>query len=592
MAKQKATNEVVRDVDAIPVTAVTKLRKLIIQNFGCIGNSPVTVELDDIVVLVGPNNAGKSTILRAYQKITESSTPKLSLQEFHQGKENPEALPTIELVTAIVSDPPASKWVQVVDAKNKFVRERWVWSKPEVEAKRQGWDVEEKKWSDNVPWGAPNIANSRRPTPHRLEAFADPTDQVKEVVAILMKNLQARLKGRAVDIEDENGIKKRTSYGKLLDAFADVQKEIVGNAESEINAVEGRLTEYVGDVFPGYKVKFDAKPEEDISKGLSFFKAGSELQMGPQSGHMSNVEKQGSGARRMLMWAALRYIAENEAKGEAGPGHLLLLDEPELCLHPNAIREACNTLYKLPETTKWQVMITTHSPVFIDLSKDNTTVVRVERKIDGQVKGVTVFRPSVVNLSSDEKEELKLLNCFDPTVAEFFFGGRTVIVEGDTEYTAFRYVMQECGGDARFKDVHVIRARGKATVALLAKILNHFGARYSVLHDADSPLLENGNKNSAWTSNQKILDSARHAVENGRARVVAALSDFETAVFGIAATKEKPYNAFTTLKEDIGARESVKKLLIALLEFDEPLPDRFTNWGDLAMLEGAVAAAI
>jgi len=45
-------------VDAIPSTATSKLRKLTVQNFGCIGNTPVEVELDDIVVLVGPNNAG------------------------------------------------------------------------------------------------------------------------------------------------------------------------------------------------------------------------------------------------------------------------------------------------------------------------------------------------------------------------------------------------------------------------------------------------------------------------------------------------------------------------------------------------------
>ena len=47
----------------------SKLKKLIIKNFRCIGNTPVEIELNDIVVLVGPNNVGKSTILRAYEVV-------------------------------------------------------------------------------------------------------------------------------------------------------------------------------------------------------------------------------------------------------------------------------------------------------------------------------------------------------------------------------------------------------------------------------------------------------------------------------------------------------------------------------------------
>ncbi len=65
---KKATDAGETSGDSIPQTTASKLRKLIIQNFGCIGASPVIVELDDIVVLVGANNAGKSTILRADER--------------------------------------------------------------------------------------------------------------------------------------------------------------------------------------------------------------------------------------------------------------------------------------------------------------------------------------------------------------------------------------------------------------------------------------------------------------------------------------------------------------------------------------------
>jgi putative ATP-dependent endonuclease of OLD family len=72
--------------------------------------------------------------------------------------------------------------------------------------------------------------------------------------------------------------------------------------------------------------------------------------MGPNGGYQSTIDRQGSGARRTLLWAALRYISETSSTNERP--HVLLLDEPELCLHPNAVREACRVLYDLPTSKK------------------------------------------------------------------------------------------------------------------------------------------------------------------------------------------------------------------------------------------------
>ena len=127
------------------------------------------------------------------------------------------------------------------------------------------------------------------------------------------------------------------------------------------------------------------------------------------------------------------------------------MDEPEICLHPDAIREARRVLYDLPTTNGWQVMITTHSPIFIDLSRDNTSIARVERLSNGVVEGTTIFRPKKAKLDDDDRVELKLLNLCDPYVAEFFFGGKTVL--------AFRHVIS-CDPQ-KYRHVHVVRSRGK-----------------------------------------------------------------------------------------------------------------------------------
>jgi putative ATP-dependent endonuclease of the OLD family len=259
------------------------------------------------------------------------------------------------------------------------------------------------------------------------------------------------------------------------------------------------------------------------------------------------------------------------------------LDEPEICLHPNAIRDACNVLYDLPNADNWQVMITTHSPIFVDFSKDNTTIVKVERSVDGQIAGTTVFRPDKVNLDDDDKRNLKFLNLCDPYVAEFFFGGKVIVVEGDTEYTAFNYIKTR--KPDVYKDIHIIRARGKATIVSLIKILNHFGTNFSVLHDTDFPKTKNGTSNPAWGNNPNILAAINDKPVGTRTRLLASIPYFEKAYFGESIDTEKPYNALKTISTSEEKFAIVEKLLQALIDFDADLPENCIQWTSMEDLE-------
>jgi putative ATP-dependent endonuclease of OLD family len=295
------------------------------------------------------------------------------------------------------------------------------------------------------------------------------------------------------------------------------------------------------------------------------------------------------------LWAALRILSEQRAsKGgnEAEKPHLLLIDEPELCLHPDAIREACRVLYDLPSAGNWQVMVTTHSPVFIDLARKNTSIVRVERRDDGGVQGTTIFRPTRAKLDDDDRTRLKLLNICDPFVAEFFFGGRTVVVEGDTEYAAFGYLI--AADPKRYKNIHIVRARGKYPIVSLCKILNQFGSSYSVLHDSDEPTYWNQKtrkheNNTAWPANEAILEAVKLAPQHTKIRLVAALTNFEQAFLGGASKdREKPYFAVQRLMKEESARAAVCALLDALVDHSKPLPAGAMDWAALGDLQTEV----
>jgi putative ATP-dependent endonuclease of the OLD family len=576
-----------------------RLHKLTIRNFRCIGSTPVEIELDDIVVLVGPNNAGKSSILRAYALVMNdgSKNGHLTIDDFPNRLIDSEHLPEIELETIVVeANAPAEKWIRIdPDTQEMFVREKWMWMGEKQAAKRCGWLEKEGKWAENeVPWGAANVANARRPQPHRIDAFEDPETQAKATIELLKGIIEDGLKS----LKDSKDDAESKSYVSLLEQLGSLQTAIVDKAKEQISDIEKQISDTIHDVFPGYKISFDPRAEEELENCIKWFNSSPKLLMGPQDGYLSSIENQGSGARRTLLWAALRIIKERSQKNSSERPHLLLLDEPELCLHPDAIREACRVLYELPNSKNWQVMITTHSPVFIDFSKDNTTIIRVERTINGAISSTTLFKPTRTKLDGDDRQRLKMLNICDPYVAEFLFNGKTILVEGDTEFTAFKQVI--ASNPAKYKDIHIVRARGKATIVSICKILNQFEARYAILHDSDNPITirkTGKNKgqpmaNPAWTHNQKIRDVVKSAPKSDRIRLVASIPNVEEAYFGELLDSEKPYNALLQMKSDDDAFAKTEKLLNALINFNADLPEGAYEWTDIKELEKKVAESI
>lgn len=584
MAKVTKPATIDENAEIISSMPNPRLIKLIVKNFRCIGKKAVHIDLNNIVVLVGSNNAGKSSLLRAYELVMSEGSKEadIKLDDFPNNLIDSDNLPEIELHTIVFDNRVGAHWLEETSDGEFLVKERWIWEgvgKPT----RRGWDVTIQDWhKTKAPFGPPNIANSRRPEPHKVDAFSKPEDQAEAIKKLLMTAITERV--RQLQTAEE-----KNEYHDMLESMKSVQMKIVDETKDQINTANAELTSLIEKVFPKYQINFDAQP--DVNPNASLFKWTHELLMGPVDGFMSTIEKQGSGARRTLLWTALKYVSEtNRApKKDDTPSrpHILLIDEPEICLHPNAIREACTVLYDLPKSGNWQVMVTTHSPIFIDFSRDNTTIIRVERNSDGEVEGTTVFRPDKAKLDEDDKTNLKLLNICDPYVAEFLFGGKVIIVEGDTEYTAFNYVRAKF--PEKYKNVHIIRARGKATIVSLIKILNHFGSNYSVLHDSDQPLTKTGDKkNPAWGNNPNILDAISKRPGGTNVRLLASLPNFEQAYFDTEISKEKPYNALLTISSDPTKFKTVQKLLDALINHDDSLPEKCIEWSNIEDLELAL----
>lgn len=606
----------------------SKLVRITVRNIGCIGNDGISIELDNVVCLVGRNNAGKSTILRAYELAKGSAT-------FDGGKDRCQYAPA-DQPSEVMLEVHIPEGIGNVDAKWKIekdglllVKSRWQWAAPNYQKIRSTWDPTggtdgAGAWADDSKaGGADAVFNSRLPRPLRIGSLDDAAKTEDMLLTLALGPLLTGLEKERINPESDLS-KAIASVSQRLNVLSGVHEE-------HFNTIAGKVSAGFKGVFPRLDVKLRVEAAPLVPKLNDLVKGGSSLKVqdGPTE---TNLTQQGTGARRALFWSMLQVhneltrdkevradyrkrldkdIADIEKKlakpkesektsleeslagfkaqldahdggapipdspdDPAFPGYLLLIDEPENALHPMAARAAQRHLYKLAESPDWQVIMTTHSPHFVNPFEDHTTIVRLERSGEGEGAPVApkTYRSDLIEFEEDDKARLQALQHIDPSFSEVFFGSFPILVEGDTEHAAFMSSILE--REHELMDiVTIIRARGKAILVPLIKVLAHFKIDFSVVHDSDSPFNRKGHRNGMWTENEKIrtaVTAARAAGLTARHRI--SIPDFERFLGGEEESKDKPLNAYLVVSKNDELATRVQLLMSELLSSPQHEP--------------------
>lgn len=508
-----------------------KLVELQIKNYGCIDEKGVTVKIDNIVVLIGPNNVGKTTVLKAYELFRSSGAPQC-VADFYQNDEK-NAIEIAGVFGEISEEDKnqiGTKWIYLNEDGEDIIKYKWVWEKSGEKGKKFSWDNEKGEWSLGGMGGWDAKIVSCIPVPLKVNPFDDSEQLEKQIVDLLTSAVKENLKD------------KQSEVTKMIEQINDIAKDVKKEISDELEKTTGKLQGNLNEIFPGNTIDIEPQVGKlDVDKILA---TGTHLQVANVDGKYYPLTNQGSGLQRAFLWSAIEALADS---GKMKNGRsaikndepkILLVEEPESFLHPPAIRAAREALYKIAELENWQVMITTHSPIFIDVSKPHTTIIRVEKNEGDATK---IFSTEKADFSEDERERLQMIRNCHPTINEFFFANKVILIEGDTEQAALMKVKRE--------DVSILNCRGKANIPMFEKILNHFGISYIAMHDLDSPKIKRKGswiKNPMWSINEKIYEESQKGKNN---KVIVNVPDFEGQFFGYLQKGDKPYNAICELQK-------------------------------------------
>ncbi len=326
---------------------------------------------------------------------------------------------------------------------------------------------------------------------------------------------------------------------QFTQAGEDVRELFAGEEGDEIvRRIEGRIGDGIRR-FIDLDASLEFEPPDikaDLASGTSLQLIDGELPTKP--------EHQGHGAQRALVLSLLEILAQDSLanlEGEFLRGILLLIEEPEIYMHPQMCRKMRDVLLSIARSGTAQVICTTHSPVFIDLADRHHDGIAVFRRLEGVV--VVAQRTDDIfeqGNAEEDRARLRMLLDFDPAVNEVFFAKGVCLVEGDTEIASVDAVARRLAelGLVNWntyllvrRDLALVNCRGKWTIRAFQRVLNGFAIPYKVVHDVD--------EEGEGGANAAILD----ALEGDEARRLTHSPNFEQQLFGEVWSRDKPWRA-------------------------------------------------
>lgn len=397
-----------------------------IENFRSCRN--VTLPLEGYTPLIGQNNAGKSTILQAIEWVLQPKA--LSAADFSAPEVPVEVAACIDGISEeILSLIPEEKHRKAIEP---YCRDGRLWIRVVATGttakttNAEVWDIDQcsgeglpEHWR-SYPTGLSQAVSVLLPKPLVVQAMHDLGEDLgKAKAGTTIKGLLDEIMGPLLAAHAE--------LNTALETIRHVLTSEGENRSEHLQQFDTDATEALAHFFPGLALDLDLQ----VVDVKEFFKAGDLHVTDKATGDRRRFDQMGTGAQRAIQMALIRYLAETRrGDGNRPARRLLLIDEPELYLHPQGVRRLRQALGHLAEHG-FQIIFSTHSPLMLSRENAADTVI-VGKTAEAGTTTQKPLRHAVEEALSNAESQSRTL--FElGNLAEIYFASRVVICEGKTD---------------------------------------------------------------------------------------------------------------------------------------------------------------
>lgn len=268
---------------------------------------------------------------------------------------------------------------------------------------------------------------------------------------------------------------KNTLMGDLFGDFLETQKanqhslysridrqvqslgHLFGQVDHSANTVKGRkaiteleklLADGLSTVNSGASVRFDFTYA--IPSAESLFRGGKPL---ITDGIEIDPEKHGLGMQRSFVLATLRAWSQKIGKKRDNQDYFFAIEEPEIYLHPHAIRVMLRTLEEI--ASQDQIVFTTHSNEFVN--RVPLKQIHIFHRINASTSHAT--SPELHGITN--KNLIQVQRYLQEDRSDMLFARGVLLVEGQTEFFALPSIARTLGHDLDKLGISVVFTAGE-----------------------------------------------------------------------------------------------------------------------------------
>lgn len=487
-----------------------KITAVDIHNFR--GIIDATIALCDYSLLVGQNNAGKSTIIDALRAFYEKDGAKYKPEQDFPFLATADKESWIEVTFSLSED----EWTSLAEAYKHSdhtlrLRKYFQTTTKTHDDKAATGSIfgyrRDGSISNEPFYGAKNVQSGKIGDVVYIPAVSKLDEHTKMSGPSVLRDLLVNV---LEDLVDDS-----PAFNDFNEGFAEFAKKVISEETSDgrsLDKLQDQLDGLLGDWGVSFKLKLTAPSTGEIIKSMLSHHFEEKTH-----GKTLAADKFGSGFQRQFIYSLIQVGAQftgkkslKKSKDFAPSMMLILFEEPEAFLHPPQQETLAKSLSKLAETSNRQVICSTHSPHFVSKNTANIpSIIRVKRingysqtcQIDNArwsqviesnqaINALTAKWPKMARkLAADdwkpEMESVKNFLWLNPDRCCMFFANHVLLVEGTAEQAFINKLIGDSVIPSFPGGLYVLDCLGKYNMHRFMNLLIALGISHSVLHDDD-----------------------------------------------------------------------------------------------------------